>query len=363
MTNRAPKKEPRKLEREIAKARSGWRLLRDQFKRLRKDPGNGFFLFTHSHREASRWFFALLQYGVYSPDLEKLYAIDGAEQAETDEELADRNYAFGQFRLWARVARAGMDTAKGEWAKQKRPSAEMDGWLESAYATLDTKLFDVMTEALMEALADNQGYVMANIPKEPQGEQANFNLAALMREDIPQRGTAGGRLALALSDEGGGRTQQERRLLRELPGLTFVAWHDKEPGQGTSDLRTRILKLLTEGTKDELNRGRTRRIDPTLRLSQAHGTGRTSRFGAGDADGPSPQDELPEAELFNTLEAMRLELNDQIQRYKLSPSEAEVAGLRYEGKETHEIAAIMGIEESTVRATEFRIRNKIKKAG
>jgi DNA-binding NarL/FixJ family response regulator len=43
--------------------------------------------------------------------------------------------------------------------------------------------------------------------------------------------------------------------------------------------------------------------------------------------------------------------------------EAEVAVLRHEGKETHEIAAILGIKESTVRVTEFRIRNKIKKAG
>jgi RNA polymerase sigma factor (sigma-70 family) len=107
----------------------------------------------------------------------------------------------------------------------------------------------------------------------------------------------------------------------------------------------------------------TRRIDPTLRLSQAHGEGRTSHSRAGEADEPSPQDELTEAELFNTLEAMRLELNDQIQRYNLSQREAEVAVLRHQGKETHKIAAIMGIKESTVRATEFRIRDKIKEAG
>jgi hypothetical protein len=37
----------------------------------------------------------MLTFGVYSPDLEKLCVIDGAKQAETDEELADRNYAFG----------------------------------------------------------------------------------------------------------------------------------------------------------------------------------------------------------------------------------------------------------------------------
>jgi hypothetical protein len=60
--------------------------LREQFRELRRDPGNGLFMFTYSHQEARRWFFELLKFGVYSPDLEKLCAIDGAEQAETDEE-------------------------------------------------------------------------------------------------------------------------------------------------------------------------------------------------------------------------------------------------------------------------------------
>ncbi len=40
-----------------------------------------------------------------------------------------------------------------------------------------------------------------------------------------------------------------------------------------------------------------------------------------------------------------------------------MAVLRYEERETHEIAAIMGIKESTVRTTLFRIRNKVKRAG
>jgi DNA-directed RNA polymerase specialized sigma24 family protein len=300
---------------------------------------------------------------VYSTDLETLRTIDGARQAETDEERADRNYAFGQFRLWARVATSEMECAKGEWAKQKRPVAEMDRWLESAHAALDTKLFDVMTEALIEALADNQGYVMAKIPKEPQGEQATFRLAAVMREGISPRGMAGRGLVRAISDEGTKPEQQERRLLRELPGLTIVAWHDKGADEGISDLRRRVVNLLRDTTKDELNRGRTRRIDPTLRLSQAHGESRTSHLARGEADQPCPQDELTEAELFNTLEATRIELKDEIERYDLSRREAEVAALRYAGRETHEIAAIMGIKESTVRATEFRIRDKVKRAG
>jgi hypothetical protein len=110
--------------------------LRNQFRELRRVPDNGYFLLTYSHREARRWFVEMLKFGVYSPDLETLCAIDGTQQAETDDELACRNYALGQFRLWSRVAKAGMDTARGEWVKQKRPATEMDGWLESAYTTL-----------------------------------------------------------------------------------------------------------------------------------------------------------------------------------------------------------------------------------
>jgi hypothetical protein len=113
MTEGTQKKEARKVERRVEEARPGWQLLREQFKKLRRDRGNGFILFTYSHQVAERWFLELLRFGVYSPDLETLCAIDGAQQAETDEELADRNYAFGQFRLWARVAKAGMDTARG----------------------------------------------------------------------------------------------------------------------------------------------------------------------------------------------------------------------------------------------------------
>jgi RNA polymerase sigma factor (sigma-70 family) len=128
-------------------------------------------------------------------------------------------------------------------------------------------------------------------------------------------------------------------------------------------LRDRVVNQVTDAAKDELNRERTRRIDPTLRLSRAHGESRTLHLARGEADQPSPQDELTEAELFNTLEATRIELKDEIERYDLSKREAEVAVLRYEGRETHEIAAIMGITESTVRTTEFRIRDKVKRAG
>jgi RNA polymerase sigma factor (sigma-70 family) len=365
MTESGPHK---KLERRVEKARSGWRLLREQFKELRRVPGEGFILFTYSHQEAGRWFFELLKFGVYSPDLEKLCAIDGVEQAESDEELAERNYAFGQFRLWARVAKAGMDAAKGEWAKQQRSDGEMDSWLEAAYATLDTKLFDVMTKALIEALADNQGYVMANIPKEPEGEQANFNLAALMREEIPLRGQAGGRLVRALSGEGGGREQWERTLLHMIPALTFLAWHDKQRAGGVFDLRKRVVNLLADTVKDDRNRERTRRIDPTLRLSQHHGEGHASHHPytesseLAEAQLAGPRDELPEAELFEAFEAVRLQLNGLIKQCGLSQREAEVAVLRYEGKTTHDIAAIMGIKEETVRAYQFRIRGKVRRA-
>jgi RNA polymerase sigma factor (sigma-70 family) len=184
-----------------------------------------------------------------------------------------------------------------------------------------------------------------------------------MREDIPLRGTAGRRLVRAFSDEGGEPGQLERRLLRELAGLTFVAWHDKEAGEGMSALRDRVVNQVTNADKDKLNRERTRRIDPTLGLSRAHGESRTSHLARREADQPSPQDELTEAELFNTLEATRVELNGLIERYNLSKREAEVAVLRYEERETHEIAAIMGIKESTVRTTLFRIRDKVKRAG
>ena len=317
-----------------------------------------------------RYFFELLKYGVYSPDLEKLHPIEGAQQAETDEQLAERNHAFGHYRLWRRVAEAGTDTAKDEWAKQKRPASDMMVWLDSAYVTLGTKLFDVMSQALIEALADNQGYVMANISKEPQGEQANFNLAGLMREYIDLRDPAGGRLVRALSDEGKGRERQEQRLLRELPALTFLAWHDKQRTGGVSDLRNRVANLLADAAKDTVNREKTRLIDPTLRLSQHHGEDRRSRHPYTEPSElteiqlAGPGDDLPETELFETFEAVRREqFNSLIRRYNLAKREAEVAGLRYEGKTTHEIATIMGIVENTVRATELRIRKKISRAG
>ncbi len=120
-------------------------------------------------------------------------------------------------------------------------------------------------------------------------------------------------------------------------------------GASLSDLRNRVSLDIARAGKDELRRERKRRIDPTQSISEGPDLTRVREHSS---------EVLPDDQVFQTQEAVREELEERIKRHGLAKREAEAVRLRFEGKETHEIAARMGIKEGTVRAIEFRIRDK-----
>jgi Bacterial regulatory proteins, luxR family len=220
---------------------------------------------------------------------------------------------------------------------------------------LSIKLFDVLADTLVEAMAESQGNVMADIPKEREGEQANYLLAGLLRTRLRVGGQVGRSLSRALTVLAGEDSDHARKtqLLRELPGATRVAWSERESGEGITDLRNRVSRFIADNGDEESWRENTRRLDP----EQVHSISQDLN----SVPEHSPE-ELPEAHLLETPAALR-EQFDEIERYaKLSPQQkAVVQGVR-RGMDIIEIADELGISTNQVSVQKRNAISKMKPA-
>ncbi len=267
--------------------------------------------------------------------------------ARTEAELGTRNHFYGRSTMWQDIANSGRAFLIGEWVLYAVklyatraplvPALDFDEWSPGPPA-LDPKLFGILERALFETSARNQGQVMESVPKSREGIQANYLLAGLVRTRI-NLGLSERRRS-ALSDLAGKDSSSARRsqILQELPGAVRIAWSEGDWKQDLTGLVNRVDKYLIEGTKPVWQLPTPER-EPSPSLAE---------------DSPETN---PEA-LFETQEAVRQELEERIKEHGLTPREAEVARLRFEGKETAEIAAALGTSASTVRVHEKNIKDK-----
>ncbi len=221
----------------------------------------------------------------------------------------------------------------------------------------DIRSAQAVCEAFLEA-TERQLYAVAldfdelckKLPKEsfPTEELVKVLSGIVASRTSPERYE---RLRVALTAISGEDSDSARheQLLRDLPGALLAALSEGGLGASLSDLRNRVSLDIARAGKDELRRERKRRIDPTQSISEGPDLTRVREHSS---------EVLPDDQVFQTQEAVREELEERIKRHGLAKREAEAVRLRFEGKETHEIAARMGIKEGTVRAIEFRIRDK-----
>lgn len=238
---------------------------------------------------------------------------------------------------------------------------------------LSTQLFDGLRYVWLEAKAEVLGYCMEQYPGDPGSKQAAYLLAGLLRTRMDSE--IGDRRIAALSTLAGVDNVRARKLqlLRELPGAVCIAWDDGGPAGGISALRDRAARIIEVAGKDAVNREARRRVDPTESVDETLDlrSGKTKKdpeqdLGDDVALSLTPErsaEELPGIQLFQTQEAVRQDLEERIKRYGFTKKEAEVIRLMFEDKETHEIAATMGIKEKTVWVHQHNIRQKACGAG
>ena len=363
-----------KIEERVDEAQDPWRILKEEFKKLRKEEGAGFTFLRGALYEENLWRTRLREFGLDGQDATNPRGIPGARQAQTAKERSKAHGVLQNLLVWQTVARMGV-VLVGEWYLSQTIAVfhqftfRRELWLTIPWPPeLDAALFDVLQHVLIEARAEVLGYCMEQYPDDPGSAQAAYLLAGLLRTNMDLH--IGPRRITALSTLAGvdNARARERQLLRELPGATRIAWGEVGPAEGISGLRATAARIIEEAGKDTVNREAQRRVDPTESVNEAQDlrSGKKKKdpeqkLGDDGALSLTPErssEELPGTQLFQTQEAVQEELNERIKRYGLAKREAEVAILRFEGKETHEIAAIMGIKEETVRATEYRIRAK-----
>ncbi len=320
-----------KVEARMKEAQRPWTTLTKNLEEGRKEGGDGVALLQMVRWQAAFW-------------LARLRRMAGAR---TEAELGARNHFYGCMTMWRDIANSGRAFLIGEWALYVaklyavRPpqvtALDFDEWSPGP-PDLDPKLFGILERALFETSARNQGQVMESVPKSREGIQANYLLAGLVRTRI-NLGLSERRRS-ALSDLAGKDSSSARRsqILQELPGAVRIAWSEGDWKQDLTGLVNRVDKYLIEGTKPVWQLPTPER-EPSPSLAE---------------DSPETN---PEA-LFETQEAVRQELEERIKEHGLTPREAEVARLRFEGKETAEIAAALGTSASTVRVHEKNIKDK-----
>jgi hypothetical protein len=342
-----------KVEARMKEAQRPWTTLTKTLGERRKEERAGFIFLRGARREAAFW-------------LARLRRMAGAR---TDAELGVRNYFYGCAMMWENTANSGLAFLIGEWVLYAVklyatraplvPALDFDEWAPGP-PDLDPKLFGILERALFESSARNQGQVMESVPKSREGVQANYLLAGLVRTRIdPERGE---RRKKALSALVGKDTAAARRsqLLRELPGAARLAWDDRRDAFSLPDLVNRAAALIEGAASDEVFFAGERKADPTL----DHTLRSPKRNRRSSNERPPLVEDSPEANpeaLFETQEAVRLQLEELIKEHGLTSREAEVARLRFEGKETTEIATSLGLAESTVRVLEKRIRDRAQR--
>jgi len=212
-----------------------------------------------------------------------------------------------------------------------------------------------MADTLVEAMAESQGNVMADIPKEREGEQANYLLAGLLRTRIRVGGQVGRSLSRALTVLAGEDSDHARKtqLLRELPGATRVAWSERESGEGIADLRNRVSCFIADNGDEESWRENTRRLDP----KQVHSV--SQDLNAVPEHSP---EELPEARLLETPAALREQLDEFEKHAKLSPQQAAVVQGVRRGMDIIEIADELRISTNQVSVQKRNAISKLKLA-
>ncbi len=335
----------------MKEAQRPWTKLARNLGNVRGEEGSGFTFLHMARWQAEYW-------------LARFRRMAGAH---TDTELGIRNYFYGCMALWRDTANSGLAFLVGEWTlyaakplhEKLLPALGFYEW-HPGPADLSPKLFDILERALFESSARNQGQVMESVPKSREGVQANYLLAGLVRTRIdPERGE---RRKKALSALVGKDTAAARRsqLLRELPGAARLAWDDRRDAFSLPDLVNRAAALIEGAASDEVFFAGERKADPTLdhTLRSPKHNRRSSN------ERPPLVEDSPEANpeaLFETQEAVRLQLEELIKEHGLTSREAEVARLRFEGKETTEIATSLGLAESTVRVLEKRIRDRAQR--
>ena len=347
-----------KVEDRVEEAKYPWVTLREEFKHLREEEGSGFTFLKGALYEEQYWHTRLRAFGIDGQNVFNCRVTEDAWQAQTDKERSARNYAYGCLRAWQPTARVGMALVFCEWllyrvvTEARRQPVSNSDWLPGS-PDLSIRLFDVMADTLVEAMAESQGHVMADIPKEREGEQANYLLAGLLRTRIRVGGQVGRSLSRALTVLAGEDSDHARKtqLLRELPGATCIAWSERGSGEGIADLRNRVSRFIADNGAEESWREDTRRLDP----EQIHSAGQDL-----DAVPEHSPEELPEAHLFETDAAKQ---PDEIEKHaKLSPQQKAVVQRRRRGMDTVEIADELGISNNQVYAQKCYAISKMKPA-
>jgi DNA-binding CsgD family transcriptional regulator len=348
-----------KVEDRVEEAKYPWITLREEFKHLREEGGSSFTFLEGALYEEQYWRTQLRAFGIDGRNVFNCRAIEGAQQAQTDKERSARNYAYGCLKAWQPTASVGMALVFGEWVlyrvvteARRQPVSDISDWLLGS-PELSIKLFDVLADTLVEAMAESQGYVLADIPKEREGEQANYLLAGLLRTRLRVGGQVGCSLSRALTVLAGEDSDHARKtqLLRELPGATRVAWSERGSGEGIAHLRNRVGRFIAYNGVEESWRENTRRSDP----EQVHSVSQKL-----DLVPEHSPEELPEAHLFETDAAEQL---DEIERHaKLSPQQKAVLQRVRRDMDTVEIANELGISNNQVYVQKRNAISKLKLA-
>lgn len=346
-----------KVEDRVEEAKYPWVTLREEYKHLREEEGSGFTFLKGALYEEQYWRTQLRAFGIDGRNVFNCRAIEDAQQAQTDKERSARNYAYGCLRAWQPTASVGMALVFGEWVlyrvvteARRQPVSDISDWLPGS-PDLSIKLFDVLADTLVEAMAESQGHVMADIPKEREGEQANYLLAGLLRTRLRLEGQVGRSLSRALTVLAGEDSYHARKtqLLRELPGATCIAWSERGSGEGIADLRKSVSHFIVDNGAEESWRGNRRRLD----LEQVHSVSQNL-----DSVPEHSPEELPKAHLFETDAAEQL---DEIERHaKLSPQQKAVLQRVRRDMDTVEIADELGISNNHVYVQKRNAITKLK---
>ena len=348
-----------KVEDRVEEAEYPWITLREEFKHLREEEGSGFTLLKGALYEEQYWRTRLRAFGIDGQNVFNCRVIEDARRAQTDKERSARNYAYGCLKAWQPTAWVGMALVFCEWLlyrvvteARRQPVLDISGWLPGS-PDLSIRLFDLMADTLVEAMAESQGNVMADIPKEREGEQANYLLAGLLRTRLRVGGQVGCPLSRALTVLAGEDSYHARKiqLLRELPGATRIAWSERGSGEGIADLRNRVSRFIADNGAEESWREDTRMLDP----KQVHSVSQDL-----DSVPEHSPEELPEARLLETPAALREQL-DEIERHaKLSRQQAAVMQRVRRGMAIVEIADELGMSNNQVYVQKSNAISKLK---
>lgn len=336
------------LEARVREAQKPWSAMRGVRDKLRGEEGAGFILWGIALSEEQFW----------------LSLLQKMRQARTNAELSIRNYAYGCLWVWRLTARAGTAVVVGEWildqvaaATRSRPLVALPDWSPDS-PTFSVRLLDALTHAQTEASVASQGFVMTDRPNSPQGLQANYLLAGLLKMGLSPDAGERRRGALAQLSGEDSLTARRAQLLRELPGATRIAWSEQEPGESLADLRNRVSGIIESIAADEVFFAGERRIDPSLDRALKNPK-KNREYPNKQAEGIEVSPEANPEALLETQEAVRWEMEHRIKEHGLNKREAEVARLRFEGKDTSGIAAALGISAVTVRVHDKNIRDKV----